>query len=71
MFVGRAMKDGTTDRFGNTQTTFNPNRLDIHVSKASIWQRISFDEVVIVARDTARGLGWSFTKSEAGKSCAT
>lgn len=71
MFVGTAMKDGRPDRFGNIPTTFNPNRLHIHVSKDSVWQRISFDEVLIIARGTAREFGWSFTKAEPGRSCAT
>lgn len=71
MFVGNAMKDGERDRSGNIRTTFNPNRLDINVSKDSLWQRIRFEEVLIVARDTAHEFGWSFTKAEPGKSCAT
>ena len=71
MFVGRAMKDGPPDQFGNRPTTFNPNRLDINVSKDSLWQRISFNEVLITIRDAARELGWSFTKAKAGDSCAT
>ena len=71
MFVGTAMKDGRPDRYGNVPTTFNPNRLDIHVSKAGVWQRISFYEVLIVARETAREFGWTFTKAEPGKSCST
>ena len=71
MFVGTAMKDGKPDRFGNIETTFNPNRLDLNVAKTGLWQRVSFDEVVTTARDTARELGWQFSKATAGKSCST
>jgi len=71
LFVGNAMKDGNPDRFGNIPTTFNPNRLDLHVAKTGWWQRVRFDEVLIVARDTARQFGWKFTKANTGKSCAT
>lgn len=71
LFVGTAMKDGRTDRFGNTETTFNPNRLDLHVAKTGMWQRVRFDEVLGAAKGTARQLGWSFTKAATGQSCAT
>ena len=72
MFVGRAMLDGKDpDRYGNITTTFNPNRLDINVSKDSFWQRISFKDVLSATRDTARELGWSFSKAKSGESCAT
>ena len=71
LFVGTAMKDGKSDRFGNIETTFNPHRLGLHVYRTSLWQRVRFDEVLITARDTARQLGWRFTKAPTGKSCAT
>jgi len=72
IFVGRALKDGKdADRYGNVSTTFNRNRLDIHVVKTSMWQRISFDDVLTATRNTARELGWQFSKAQSGKSCAT
>jgi hypothetical protein len=72
LFVGNAMHDGDRDRFGNIKTTFNPHRLDLHVSKSSLfWQRIRFNEVLIAARDAARQRRWRFSKAAPGKSCAT
>lgn len=71
LFIGTAMKDGKPDRFGNTETTFNPNRLDLHVAKTGLWQRVTFDDVLTAAKGTARQLGWSFTQAAPGESCAT
>ncbi len=71
LFVGTAMKDGKPDRFGNRETTFNPNRLDLNVAKTGLWQRVRFDDVVSTAEGTARKLQWSFTKAATGESCAT
>jgi hypothetical protein len=71
VFVGTAMKDGEPDRYGNRATTFNPNRLDFHVAKSGWWQRVRFEDVVAVGRDTASQLGWPFSKAAAGKSCST
>ena len=71
LFVGTAMKDGKQDRYGNSETTFNPNRLGLHVVKTGLWQRVEFDDVLTVARGTAVGFGWSFTKAAAGTGCAT
>jgi len=71
MFVGSALKDGEPDRFGNRETTFNPNRLGFNVAKTGLWQRVRFDKVVAVAESTARQLGWRFTKAASGKGCAT
>jgi hypothetical protein len=71
LLVGTAMKDGPPDRFGNIETTFNPNRLDLNVAKSGPWQRVGFDEVLIAARNTARQRGWRFTKAASGDNCAT
>lgn len=71
MFVGTAMKDGEPDRYGNRETTFNPNRLGFNVAKTGWWQRVRFEDVVTAARDTASQLGWPFSKAAAGESCST
>ena len=71
LFVGTAMKDGKPDRSGNIETTFNPNRLGIQVAKTGVWQRVRFDDVLTVAKTTARQFGWSFTKAATGEGCAT
>jgi len=71
MFVGTAMKDGKPDRFGNVETTFNPNRLGLNVAKTGLWQRVRFEEVVTAAKDTARQFGWPFSNAAAGESCST
>lgn len=39
MFLGTTMKDGDADRYGNRETTFNPNRLGFNVVKTGWWQR--------------------------------
>jgi hypothetical protein len=65
------MQDGRPDRFGNTETTFNPHRLGLQVYRSGLWQRVRFDEVLIVTRDTARRFGLRFTKAASGKGCAT
>ena len=72
IFVGTAMKDGKHDRFGNVETTFNPNRLGLQVVKTGWWQGITFEEVVTTAGSTAHQLGWAFTKARAvDHSCST
>jgi hypothetical protein len=71
MFVGTAMKDGKPDRFGNVETTFDPNRLDVNVAKTGLWQRVRFEDVVRAASDAARELGWPLSKAAAGESCST
>ena len=71
LFVGTAMKDGKPDRFGNIETTFNPNRLDLNVAKSGLWQRVRFNDVLTAARDVSLQRGWSFTKAAPGESCAT
>lgn len=71
MFISTAMKDGLPDRYGNTETTFNPDRLGFNVVKTGWWQRVEFEQVVIAARDTARQLGWRFSNAAAGESCST
>ena len=71
MFVGTAMKDGKPDRFGNTETTSNPNRLDLNVAKTGLWQRVRFEDVVTAASNSAHQLGRRFSKAATGKNCAT
>ena len=71
MFVGTAMKDGPPDRYGNIQTTFNPNRLDLNVAKTGWWQRARFEDVLIAARDAARQFGFAFSKGNADYGCST
>ena len=71
MFVGTAMKDGKTDRFGNVETTFNPNRLELSAAKTGWWQRVPFEEVVATAKDAAHQRGWAFTKGNENYGCST
>lgn len=71
MFVSTAMKDGKPDRFGNRDTTFNPNRLGFNVAKTGLWQRVRFEDVVAAARNTARQLGWPLSTAAKGTACGT
>jgi hypothetical protein len=71
MFVGTAMKDGKPDRYGNVETTFNPNRLGLNVAKTGWRQRVRLEDVVVAARDSALQLGWQFSKATVGESCST
>ena len=71
LFVGTALRDGKSDRFGNRPHAFNPSRLDLNVSKTWLWQTVSFNEVLAVAKSIALQKGWSFTQAATGESCAT
>jgi hypothetical protein len=71
MFVGTTMKGDNPDRFGTIETNFNPRRLGINIVKTGLWQTIRFDEVLAVAGEAARQLGWRFTKAPSGEGCAT
>jgi hypothetical protein len=72
LFVDTAMRDGKADRFGNVETTFNPNRLGLQAVKTGWWQGISFGEVVAASRASADQLGWPFKKAPTvDNSCST
>jgi hypothetical protein len=71
MFLDTAMKDGRPDQFGNRPHTFDQHRLGFNVAKTGWRQTIEFEQVVIAAEQSARSLGWSFSKANIDSGCAT
>ena len=71
MFVSTAMQDDNPDRYGNRETTFNPDRLGFNVAKTGWWQSIRFEDVVAAARNSARQRGLAFSEALPGESCST